>query len=585
MKIPWSKHVRHKWRDCQWYVVGVLWLVAFWLGFAGLVKYFAAQGQTRSLLDILYLTLQLFSMRCSAVTPFGWELEVARFLAPAVAGYTALRALAVVFCYRLQSLRVRFIRNHTIVCGLGRTGLLLARGFLERGEKVVIIEQEEGNDYIEPCREGGAIVLVGSATDPEMLRRAAVHRALHVISVCADDSTNAEVAVRVRDMAGRDRGWTLTCCVHVVDPRLYSLLRERELVLELDRPYRLEFLNIFDRGAQLLLDQYPSMAAKTEANCRPHVVVVGLGRMGESVVLHLARSWWSQRNQGGEQPRITVIDLDAQRKVESLCLRYPQLEKACELDAGQMDIRWPEFQQASFLFNADGRCDVTAVYVCLDDDSLGLRAGLTLLQRMRGHHIPIVVRLERETGLATLLPEAEQSAFQDLHAFGLLDRTCQPELILGGTHEILAHAIHEDYVQRQSELGHTLERNPSLVPWDELPDELKESNRKQADHICVKLQAIGYGVAPLTDWDAEQLHFSTEEIELMAQMEHQRFVEERLCAGWTYAAGAKDMERKTSPILVPWNELTESEKEEDRDAVRGLPRFLARAGLQVYRLN
>jgi hypothetical protein len=280
--------------------------------------------------------------------------------------------------------------------------------------------------------------------------------------------------------------------------------------------------------------------------------------------------------------------------VECLRLRYPQLEKACELDSGQMDIRWPEFQRASFLFNADGKCDVTAVCVCLDDDSLALRAGLTLLQRVRGHHMPIVVRLAQETGLAMLLRGAEENAYGDLHGFGLLDRTCQPELILGGTHEILARAIHEDYVRCQRELGDTspqegvrstYESNPSLVPWNELPDDLKESNRQQADHVGNKLKAIGCGVAPLTDWDAERLQFSAEEVELMAQMEHHRFVEERLAAGWTYAAGAKDTGRKTSPTLVPWDDLPDSEREKDRNPVRGLPRFLAQAGLQVYRVK
>ncbi len=606
--------VRRIWHDCQWYMVGVMWVVTLYLGYVGFARHFAALGEARSPLDLFYLTVQLFPLQSGAVAPpLNWQLQVARLLAPAIAAYTAVRALATLFYEQLQSLRLRFMHDHVVICGLGRMGLLLTRRFLERGERVVVIERDDANDYIGPSREQGATVLVGSATDSELLRKAGVPKARYVISVCGDDSTNAEVAVRVRALAGHRQGRMLTCCVHVVDTRLYGLLRERELVLETGRSFRLEFLNIFDHGAQLLLDEYPVFAATAGATWRPHVLVVGLGRMGESVVAHIARRWWLQGSQQGERPRlraphtpptprgavaetrdgvpravrprITVIDLDARQKVESLCLRYPQLEKACELNACQMDIRWPEFQRASFLFNRDGECDVTAVCVCLDNDSLGLTAGLTLFQRVRGHHIPIVVRLEHETGLATLLHGAEDNAFLDLHGFGLLDRTCQPELVLGGTHEILARAIHEDYVRRQRELGDTPESNPSRVPWDELPEDLKESNRQQADHIGVKLKAVGCGVAPLTDWDAERFQFSAEEVELMAKMEHQRFVEERLAAGWTYAAGAKTMERKTSPILVPWEELPESEKEKDRNPVRGLPRFLARAGLQVYRLK
>jgi hypothetical protein len=584
--VSWWHQVRRIWRDGQWYVVGAAWLVTLYLGYVGFARHFAALGEVRSPLDLLYLTLQLFPLQSGAVAPpLNWELQAARLLAPAIVAYTAVRALAALFYEQLQSLRLRFLHDHVVICGLGRMGLLLSRGFLARGEPLVVIERDDANDYIGPSREQGATVLVGSATDSELLRKAGVPKARYVISVCGDDSTNAEVAVRVRALAGYQQGRMLTCCVHVVDPQLYSLLRERELVLETGRSFHLEFVNIFDYGAQLLLDEYPVFAAKVGANYRPHLLVVGLGRMGESVITHLARRRWLQGGQQSERPRITVIDLQARRKVESLCLRYPQLEKACELNPYQMDIRWPEFERARFLFNADGDCDVTAVCVCLDNDSLGLTAGLTLFQRLRGHHIPIVVRLEHETGLATLLHGAEDNAFGDLHGFGLLDRTCQPELILGGTHEVLARAIHEDYVRRQKELSETPESNPSLVPWDELPEDLKESNRQQADHVGVKLKAIGCGVAPLTDWDAERFQFSAEEVELMAQMEHQRFVEERLAAGWTYAVGAKDMERKTSPTLVLWDDLPEAEREKDRNAVRGLPRFLARAGLQVCRLK
>lgn len=99
-----------------------------------------------------------------------------------------------------------------------------------------------------------------------------------------------------------------------------------------------------------------------------------------------------------------------------------------------------------------------------------------------------------------------------------------------------------------------------MVPGDELLESLKESNRRQADHIGVKLKAVGCGIAPLTDWEAERFQFTPEEVERMAEMEHRRFVEEWLRAGWTYAPGPKNLERRTSPDLVPWDELPEAEE-------------------------
>ena len=150
---------------------------------------------------------------------------------------------------------------------------------------------------------------------------------------------------------------------------------------------------------------------------------------------------------------------------------------------------------------------------------------------------------------------------------------------------MLARAIHEDYVFNQKTIGQTPRTNPSMASWDELPEGLKESNRRQADHIGIKLKAIGCGIASLNDWDAKLLTFKPEEVEQMARMEHEHWNEERRLEGWTYAPEPKDLNRKTTPYLVPWNELLEDIKEYDRNTIRGLPAFLAQAGFQIYRLK
>ena len=177
--------------------------------------------------------------------------------------------------------------------------------------------------------------------------------------------------------------------------------------------------------------------------------------------------------------RITIIDNDAERKTESLHIQYPQLVKSCELIPLRMDIHSPEFQLGNFLLGAQGNCEITMVYVCLDNDSLGLIAGLSLLRQMKKCRIPIVVRMTHKAGLAKLLQGVEgRSGFADLHAFGLLDQTCTPEHLLGGINETIARAIHEDYVLNQEKEGKTPRTNPSMVHWEELPEGLKESNRR-----------------------------------------------------------------------------------------------------------
>ncbi len=68
----------------------------------------------------------------------------------------------------------------------------------------------------------------------------------------------------------------------------------------------------------------------------------------------------------------------------------------------------------------------------------------------------------------------------------------------------------------------------------------------------------------------------------MAGMEHDRWRREREAAGWSLAP-VKDLARKTSPYLAPFEDLPQDVKDKDRETVRAIPRFLARAGLRVSR--
>ncbi len=151
------------------------------------------------------------------------------------------------------------------------------------------------------------------------------------------------------------------------------------------------------------------------------------------------------------------------------------------------------------------------------------------------------------------------------------------------TREIIARAIHEEYVRDQSAKGETRESNPTLVPWEELPGTLKASNKRHAANIGVKLEKIGCYIGPKTDSNDHRAELTPDEIELMTRIEHDHWVAERLADGWEYAPGKKDAEKKKSPWLVPWDELTEDEKEKDRNPVRKIPHFLATAGLQICR--
>ncbi len=139
-------------------------------------------------------------------------------------------------------------------------------------------------------------------------------------------------------------------------------------------------------------------------------------------------------------------------------------------------------------------------------------------------------------------------------------------------------AVHERFLEENRYRS----ADPAMVPWQELREDLKESNRQQAAYAEQTLRRIGYGVGE-AEGEPASVQFTDEEVETMAEMEHGRWILERLRAGWSYGP-RRDAKVKVSPYLVPWEELPEKIKEYDRQAVRDWPEVLGEAGLEVYKL-
>ena len=76
--------------------------------------------------------------------------------------------------------------------------------------------------------------------------------------------------------------------------------------------------------------------------------------------------------------------------------------------------------------------------------------------------------------------------------------------------------------------------------------------------------------------------FSASEVECLAILEHRRWLRERQKAGWRYGT-AKDVERRRSPYMVPWEELPDRAKKWNRSAVRSIPSLLASVNLSMVK--
>jgi ppGpp synthetase/RelA/SpoT-type nucleotidyltranferase len=145
--------------------------------------------------------------------------------------------------------------------------------------------------------------------------------------------------------------------------------------------------------------------------------------------------------------------------------------------------------------------------------------------------------------------------------------------------EKLIAGIQREY-EKQEKANEEAKRKKDLRDHPELAKTFDMSNRMQAQHIKEKLARIGkeikraQGGGPLHE-------FTPREIELLAEMEHGRWVIERTWAGWTL--GEKDSAKKQRPQLISWKDLPQSERDKDISAVKAIPGLLREIGYEIVK--
>ena len=574
MKYLWQIYIRIS--DHRWAVVGIIGGSAFILGFIGYRELGQLNNKSYSFSDLYYLTLQLFVMYCESPAQ-GWKLDVSRWLAIVATMSTALFAAVALFHEQIKRFRIRYLKNHAVICGVGRKGIRLVKELCRNG-RVVVIEADEKNDNIPVCRQLGAFVLTGDATDSIILEKAGVLRAKYVIAVCEKDSANVQIAVKVGKLLqnGTQYRNPVNCFVHIVNLRLCTLFRQHRIFYSTGRNFDVRVFNIFEISARMMLKENPPDREPIGISYprRVHLVVIGFGQMGESLVTEAAKI---AHYANGKRLCITVIDREAGTK--EICFRttYPRFGEICDIRfiASDYSLQLEQAKQ----WAADPNF-LTSFFINLDDDTASLSCALSFDAAVSVSGIPFFVRMANKNGLAVLLENDDGKLSGRIKPFGIIREICTKSYVLNEEPDRLAKKIHRNYLHKSMAAGVKMESRPSMQPWKYLNPFYRSANRQQADHIYVKLRAVGAGVCPETD-ETEPFAFTEQEIQILAKMEHARWCAHHYLEGYT--RGPRDDEKKTHPDLIPWEELSEEAKVFDRETVHNIPEYLRLIGEKVCR--
>ncbi|MHA7836971.1 MAG: potassium channel family protein [bacterium] len=113
---------------------------------------------------------------------------------------------------------IRELRDHTILCGYGRVGRILARDLVEHGARLVVVDRDPKK--IVEAENDGHLVLLGEASDESILEQAGVRHAGQLAAVLPSDSANVFVTLTA---TGVNR--SLIVIARAEDPASESKLR------------------------------------------------------------------------------------------------------------------------------------------------------------------------------------------------------------------------------------------------------------------------------------------------------------------------------------------------------------------------
>ncbi len=162
--------------------------------------------------------------------------------------------------------QVQSMKDHYVVCGAGRIGLLVCQELAAAGVPFVVVDRDEG--ALQKAAAQGYTCVVGDATEEETLKAAGIQRAKGLLAVLGSDAENVFLTMTARFL---NRGLSIVAraSAEKAQKKLYRAganrcitpesLGGRHMARAILKPTVLEFLDLAMGGGDmnLALDEIP----------------------------------------------------------------------------------------------------------------------------------------------------------------------------------------------------------------------------------------------------------------------------------------------------------------------------------------
>jgi RyR domain-containing protein len=568
----------------RWAIHALLVFFALALGFWGWMLFEPGKG-VLGVLNNIFRTVQLIALQFPTdFRDVPWQLQVARLLVPLFAVVASFHVLIGSITRPVRIGLLPFARNHIFIYGLEALTDAALAAFVSRGRRVVIVAATVDAARLGTLEGLGGVTVVDSdPLQPQTFKSLALKNGAAVFLVADDDVANLNVAMLVL-AAASGRPADLPPLILAVRIQREDLAKELDAALDgLARSQRVQYhrLSPSRESLRLELAQFAPIWTKRDPRERSHVLLVGLTGTWQQVAFQIIVA---TQDHPTERPILTfVVTNDEAEALQRWRTARPELDLIVEIEvlirgdkellpSGDAVAKWRAARPVPHL----------AIVLREDADAistmLALRRPGTVLAT---EAVPMLVHQSKEDRVLYRLGEiriAERDLTR-LVAFGGLVRAESIDRVLDRAGDEVAIRLHAHYLDAAKTLP---PGSPAaLATWDGLTENLRDANRVVADHSPILFAAAGLMIAR-SEERTEVAAVTPDELERLAMIEHRRWMADRLDHGWRRGA-IRDDRLMLHTDFVPWDELSDSDKQKDCNSVRALIASLAEVGRVLVR--
>lgn len=307
--------------------------------------------------------------------------------------FSGLQVVVSAVRHDFRTALARRMKNHTIVCGLGETGMQVVHNMRSMGRDVVVIDRTDNTVNVAACDQQGIPIIKGDAATSDILDLAGVRHAHTIVACTGDDGSNMDVALHVKEMVNSRQNpgpHELLVLAEIRNQWLFSrLVNHNQYALGSDE-VEFRLFNSNENAARLLLRSLKLPGPEVESGA---FVIFGFGPLGQQVMLHLIRAAPATI---GSKARIMVFDKGAEGLRQQFTQTYPAAAKLADVDFFEVNISTDHHESWTEVEKVVREQALLGAAVCFDDDQVAFYAGMNMrrvLDNLSRIQVPLFVRL------------------------------------------------------------------------------------------------------------------------------------------------------------------------------------------------